>query len=553
MTEPTIEQDVEGPLRLQPVVPRPEGWRGRSVNLIAVGLVGFVVVGLILGTAFDNTVGPQRSPSAVAVGSAEPSPTPRPTRRPTPKPLPTPLPTVEINSQDLPSDRRLVYGNGLEILDLGTGALRSFGRSYEDVVWADGDTFVCVCVVRELGVNTSTAVALQFGRFDQAGKRLVERDIVTLDDIVPIPEMTEGFNVTATMDEAGETLFVVDVVRRPPVWVIELHIVDVTSGDLLDTAILDSFPVDLEEPGASANPAPRVGGAPDGVYVWGNMIAVAPDGGSVYVVAAKSEVRNDEWIGTNLEYLVPVRDGEWGEPLALPSADRQAAERWCLGRPTFADADLVVQVCSPPPTPESGQFWSVRRLTTEGESLENWPIGAVRADASAAFSLVDRERRAVYLWDAFRHLVSRVDIDTGRATEGVVEEALLPGDRGPGDRGWIGLEPGLVTSPDGTRLYALGLESGTGNASHSTGVWVFDANTLELLDHWQQRALLTSLAVSDDGRFVFAAGAAGYDADGNENHRWRASVTVYRATTGEIALLYGNIGEGQWIGFPTPN
>ena len=136
---------------------------------------------------------------------------------------------------------------------------------------------------------------------------------------------------------------------------------------------------------------------------------------------------------------------------------------------------------------------------------------------------------------------------------GVVGESALPGVRGPSNRGWIGLDLGLVMSLDGTRLYALGLEPGGSDPTRSSGIWVFDANTLELLDHWHPRALLTSLAVSNDGRFVYAVGAAGYDADGNENHRWRASVTVYRATTGEIALLYGNIGDGQWIGFPTPN
>ena len=550
MTEPTIEGDVEGPLRLQPVVARPDGWRGRSVNLIAVGLVGFVVVGLILGTAFDNNSGPATSPSAVAVASAPATPTPRPTRRPTPRPLATPLPGLEIYGSDQPTDRRLVFGNGLEILDFRTGSLRSFGRTYEDVVWRDGETYVCVCVIRDNGVNTSTAVGLEFGRFDQSGERLEQRDIVALDGIVPVPEMTEGFNVTATMDAAGTTLFVVDAVRRPPVWQVELHVVDVASGDLLDSAILDSFPVDLEEPVPSASP--RLDGSPpDGVYVWANMIAVAPEGGTAYVMVGRSDVRRGEWTGSNVEYLVPIREGETADAIEVPSDVSLGPERSCLGRPSFVDSELLVQVCGGQRV--SGQYWTVRRLTTAGESLGDWPIGAAGVDGSAVSSLIDRDRRSVYLWDAFRHLVSRVDSDTGRATEGVVEDALVPGDREQSGRGWVGVDPGLVTSGDRTRLYALGLEAGTGDAARSTGVWVFDATTLELLDHWPPRALLTSLAVSDDGRFVFAVGAAGYDADGNENSRWHASVTVYRVSTGEISLLYGDIGEGQWIGFPTAN
>lgn len=555
MTTPTEDHEVdevEIPLRLQPVVARPDGWRGRSINLIAVGLVGFVMIGLLLGTAFDNS-GPSSSASvAVAVSSGSPGQTARPTRRPTPTPkrLATPLPTLEVNGTDRPSERRLVNGNGQEILDVGSGTLRSFGRTYEDLLWPDEDEFVCVCLVRAQGVNTTTEVTLQFGRFDLAGRRLVERDLVTLEGIGAVPEMTEGFNVSATMDASGGHLFVVDVVRTPPVWIVELHIVDLDTGRLLDSAVIDTFPVDLEEPRPSASPR-LVGSVPDGRFAWVNTVAAAPDGGSVFVTVAQSEVRGEVWTSRNLEWFVPIRDGKAGDPLPMPEDARLAPDRWCIGRPMFTDAELLVQVCGPPPTSNDGSFWTVRRVTTSGELLGDLPIGAARADGSPAAPLVDRARRAVYLWDAFRHLVSRVDIDTGRAREGVVDESVLRGDRSPSGRGWIGVDPGIVFSADGTRLYALGLEAGTGNAGRPTGIWVFDADTLEVLDHWQPRALLTSLAVSADGRFVYAAGAAGYDADGHENERWPASLTVYNATTGEIAVLHGAIGEGQWLGFPS--
>jgi hypothetical protein len=48
---------------------------------------------------------------------------------------------------------------------------------------------------------------------------------------------------------------------------------------------------------------------------------------------------------------------------------------------------------------------------------------------------------------------------------------------------------------------------------------------------------------------VYASSPAGYDVNGHENPRWQASVTVYDATTGEIVVLYGAIGEGQWLIF----
>ena len=192
----------------------------------------------------------------------------------------------------------------------------------------------------------------------------------------------------------------------------------------------------------------------------------------------------------------------------------------------------------------------MRRLTADGRSLGDLPIGGPELPGGTPVTIVDRTRRAVYLWDPMRHFVSRVDIDDGRAHEGAVPESMLPGDRERSNGGVIGIDPGLVASPDGTRLFALGLTSGPGEMGASTGVWVFDADSLELLDHWAPRALLTSLAASADGRFVYAAGAAGHDAAGIPNPRWTASVTVYNAVTGSIEVLYGAIGdEGQWLSF----
>ena len=549
MTSPTEEQAHEVPLRLQPVVARPGGWRGRSVNVVAAGLVGFVALGIVLGTALDNG-GPSTSP-AVAAASVAPAPTQRPTRRPTPAPLATPLPTIEINGPELPTELRLVYGNGQQILDLGSGTLQSFGGEYEDVAWILGDEIVCVCVVRP-GGTTPREPTLRFRRFDLTGVPIFERDLVSLDGVVAAPEMSEGFNIAAAMDTAVGRLVVVDVLRRPPDWVAEIHVVDAETGELLDSVVVDTFPVALEEPQRGASPGTNggtPGGTPDGVYAWATAVAVAPDGGTAYVTVVRSDVRGEQWTNRNLEWLVPIVDDRLGRPTPVPPDDSLAPDRWCVGRPTFVDASLVVQVCASPSPSFETTKWAVRRVTTGGTSLGDVPIGALQHGGSVAAIVVDRARRAVYLWDPFRHLVSRVDVDDGRVHEGVVTESMLPGERVSSNRGWIGVDPGLMASPDGTRLYALGLAAATRDVSPSTGVWVFDAETLALLDHWEPRALLTSLAVSDDGRYVYAVGAAEHDVDGYRNPRWQASVSVYDATTGEIAVLYGAIGEGQWFSF----
>ena len=486
MTSPTEEEVHEVPLRLQPVLGRPGGWRGRSVNVVAVGLVGFVVLGIVLATALDNG-GLSTSP-AVAAASVAPPPTPRPTRRPTPAPLATPLPTLEINGPELPTEHRLVYGNGRQILDLGSGTLRPFGREYEyqDVAWTLGDEIVCVCVVRPGGTVPSEPT-LRFGRFDLTGAPIFERDLVSLDGVVAVPEMSEGFNIAAAMDTTVGRLVVVDVLRRPPTWVVELHVVDAETGELLDSIVVDTFPVEIENPRPSASPGTDGGtprGTPDGVYAWASAVALAPDGGMAFVTVVRSEVRGDQWTGRNLEWLVPIVDDRAGDPTPLPPDASLAPDRRCIGQPTFVDADLVVQVCGSQSQTFETSFWSVRRVTTGGASLGDVPIGAVQSDSPWAASVaVDRSRRAVYLWDSFRHLVSRVDVDDGRVHEGVVTESMLPGDRVSSNRAWIGVDPGLIASPDGTRLYALGLAATPRDLSPSTRIWVFDAETLALLDH----------------------------------------------------------------------
>ena len=142
-------------------------------------------------------------------------------------------------------------------------------------------------------------------------------------------------------------------------------------------------------------------------------------------------------------------------------------------------------------------------------------------------------------------------LDDGKVDTSAVSLSLLPPDRRAIDgQGYFGADPGLVLSPDGARLYAIGLGRGASQSGSSTGVWVFDVTTMELVDHWEAQALLNSIAISADGTFVYAIGNPGHDVQGNETP-WPASLTVYDAATGEIQVVYGAIGAGNWLSFPT--
>jgi hypothetical protein len=162
-------------------------------------------------------------------------------------------------------------------------------------------------------------------------------------------------------------------------------------------------------------------------------------------------------------------------------------------------------------------------------------------------------------------VLSRVDLRTGELLQSPVASAA---DDGPLDAlaglgrrlgRWIApsalakilLEPGLVASPDGTRLYAIGVTSATDPTTRgSTGIYAYDAATLAPLGHWQPTADFTSIAVSADGRFVYAAALGGVDAAG-VGSRNRASVTVFDAADGSVRLIAGELGSSDlWFAGP---
>ena len=431
MTAPFDDEDVDVPLRLEPVVAGGQGWRGRTASIVAVALVGFVAIGIVLGTASDR--GP--ADSAAAAGNS-PSSTPRcpaPSRRPTPTPPPlaTPLPTREVVGGHIPTERRLVYANGLEMLDLATGTLTSPAIPFSDVMLPlPNDQLVCACVLRG-GVTgadgTVSDPGLRFGRYDFAGEPIVERDLATFTDSAPVDQMTEGVNVVVALDAARQHLLVLVAVRRPPVWTVELLVVDAMSGEMIGQAALDSLPVDLEEPGPSASPLPG-GGPPEGVYVWTNALVTTPDDRVAYASISRSEVRGETWTNDYREWMIPVRAGMPGTARRLPPAAGLRPGSWCLGQPTFLDAELMTQVCTPAENDEPGRSYYVRRLTVAGNSLGDLAIpGRPFRDGFQPTAVVDRSHRAAFLWESGAHVLTRIGIDGGDVEIGTVPPESLPG------------------------------------------------------------------------------------------------------------------------------
>jgi DNA-binding beta-propeller fold protein YncE len=152
------------------------------------------------------------------------------------------------------------------------------------------------------------------------------------------------------------------------------------------------------------------------------------------------------------------------------------------------------------------------------------------------------------------NMLSRIDLATGDVTSATATAAIPAGDGLAGLGRQIGrwlapptaakslVEPAIVVSPDGTRIYAIGVDARSGaDAAGSRGIYVFDATSLAQVGHWPPKADLISLAISRDGRFVYAAGDSGRTAAGDTSQD-EASITVYDAADGTVRLIAGRLG-----------
>jgi hypothetical protein len=549
MSGPRDEEDLV-PLTLQRVVDRPQGWRNRSGSVVAFGLVGFIVVGLVLGSALGG--GPRQPDEAAVAPSSAAAGTPRPTNRPTPTrtPRPTPLPSLEILGGRIPTEERLVQGNGFELLDLATGTLRPVATGADGpYVPVPGGGFVCACAVLDPTLAPG-AMTVRFRRIDPDGTTVVNRRILRYDEAEAVPNMTDGWAYTAALSADGRELYVVSALRDTATWTVRLLVVDTASGKLVANDKLLTTPLSPAQPQPSGTAPPN--SSSDGNFIWLSTLAVSRDGRTVYVTVNSAEVRADVWINRTLEWMVPIEAGVPGTPLPLADADVVRDVQWCLTSGVFA-GNVVGQVCSQ--ADGSTEPLVVRRVTTEGQVLQPVPLPASSFDGRTILvSTVDRERGALLVWDAGKHVLARVDLLRGDVESVEVPDSMLPTEgraREP-SRGYLGVYPGVVLSPDGARIYALGIGRGRSEMGVSSGVWVFDGDTLEALDRFEPRAMLTSLAVSADGTFVYASSPAGFDVAGNENPDWPASVTVYDARNGEIQVLYGAVDSTSWLSFVEP-
>ncbi len=527
---------------------RRHGWLGRLSGAGALAIA--LTVGLSLAAVWIS--GPSRR-----TGIAGVSPTPggstqasgSATAGTTPGPSASTLSKLSL-SGELPSPASVLVrtGGGFAIADLTTGTLGSpldGASALSSVRRLANGTYVCLCVTTDGDVNgTPTHEVVQLRTYDAKGNALRVRPIADYTGRPdPRPAVSQDqpphVDVAVTYSPDGAFGYVGWSLRQPPTWKSGVVRVDLMSGETVQ-----EFGLADGSTGPSDAPvnilAPRLSFSVDGMTALVSRSNYAVDRASgAYSSGAD-------------HYLLAVAGRVGAKPVAF------AQGRSCPDGEADAgltDGGIAWFVC----WSNSGGLLTVRRVAADGTLLGDRQVNATGEGGSWTVA-----GTAIYFWTPVSRTVTRVDLVDGTSSSASAPAPTASAGSGSGPLGAIGrwlapsatakifLDPGIVVST-GPRpvLYALGI--GVGDAAHagSTGVFAFDPGTLAPLAHWAPTADFVSLAVSADGRFVYAAGAPGVDADGLPAP-FRASITVYDSSDGSVRLVAGELEHDDLL-FTSPH
>lgn len=518
-------------------------WLGRA-GRAATAAVALTVVAAVAAVLI------QTRPPAVPGKSGDPSSPPTPG---TSAPAFTPLPKLLLDG-DLPSPTRVVVQNDrgdFTLVDLETGVAAGnlTGAAYGSAVQerADG-TLLCLCVKTSDFVNGQpTQAEVSIDRFGRGGELTGTTAITSLSGEPDprdgaIPERPAHVTFWASFSEGGRYGFVGWSARAHPVWRSGIIVMDLAEGREVSR---------LDLPDASTGEGdtrrvvfgPSIVGAAtgDALVLARESYSWSPPGSLGENFDQEAEVFRAEFGTGAFSNLAPGDASGCGERILRAGA--AAGDRWWIACQRYSTSDVVV-----------------RRFDATGTRLGDTPVAAgfgVDGDMTAP----SPDGGSLYVWNPTGAVLTRVDLATGEKAEG----------RGPTARAeagpllalgrWLAppvmaktfLDGGVVVSPDGTRVYAAGLDpdAAADDLAGSAGIFVFDAASLESLDRWAPTADFVSIAISADGRYVYAAGMPGFDADGTRRPAMSASITVFATSDGSVRLIAGQLG-GSLMTFVRP-
>lgn len=519
----------------------------RRPRLVATLTGAALVVAIGLGVIGPGLEGRAVQPDAEPVPSVERAA------------IPTRLPALTVADAGAPVAPFPVLSGGLRWLDPAGGSMSGRSTVWGGSGWifagTDG-TALCVCYDSPWAEG-GTVERVTVVRYDAAGRetsRYVAAELTSslrswdaiLRDVAVAPDRGALSMAVAIKDSDG--------------WAVSLDTIDL---DRLPDANLTFRSFDL---GRVAIPV-------TGAILGEPTVRVSPDGRRIRVAVHYAPRRSvdPEAPWTEQVWLVDL-GGE-----AAPSV-RQLANRStdgparCDGQAWATNTKYVV-LCRR--TVGDSRLPEVRVEDVDGSVVMHQLGDAIGRDDLDW--LVDSSAGIVYRWSRFSHALARLDVRTGnvqsRSLGGSADEidAVQPAG-GPwpetsadGLAGWAQLipasslgHPRLVGSRDGSRLYAIGMRSTAGELTSgplqaSTGIWVFEAQTLALLARWPAAAMYDQIGLTPDGRFVLAAGLEGVTADGRLAD-WASSLAFHETIGGSLAQHIGDIvgPEGWPITFLVP-
>jgi hypothetical protein len=515
-----------------------QGWLTRA------GQAAMAAIALTVAAALVAIV--LTAPPDDAAKSPEPTEgsTPGATDAPKPSRLPTLLLEGELPS---PSDVLVQTERGdFAIVDLEKGSIGEAlaGARYgSDVsVLADG-SLLCLCLSTSNVVDGSpTTAEVTLHRYDAAGGSISSTPIETFvgepdprDAGRFIPARPPHVVTAMTYDAGGRYGFVGWSARAHPAWHSGIVVVDLLDGSVLSR-------LELPDGSTGAADARRVVEAPrvigstgaDGRIVARGWYEWSPAASETALFTFENDVFRVTFAGDRWSGLAPVPTASDCGDTVLHGGALPEGGLWLACQRGGAALTLL------------------RRLGSDGSLL-----GDVRVPGEPGIdgdtTALSPDGSALFAWDPAAATLSRIDLATGetRTREGA---ARLDGGPLAAFGAWLApsvaakvfLRGSVVVSADGTRVYAIGVEDGVDEreVSGSTGVFAFDSDTLEVLGIWRPTAAFVSLAVSGDGRFVYAAGLPGVDADGRVRLGQQASITVFDTRDGSPRLIAGQLAGG---------
>jgi hypothetical protein len=483
------------------------------------------------------------------------SPSPTRTPRPTPAPVASPPPALTVGDGERPGRIPIDVG-GLRFVDASTGRLTApvstIHLDTDAAFAAPGGGWWCVCFRREQ-VGQEETVDIEIRHLDRSAVETARFPIRTIHSSAtpPSQDLYTRFDVEVGPD--GRTAYLVSAARSGGRWTVALESLDLASGSSLDRVELGTLDVPTISPEEASQ----------GYEPWfgGPTLRLSPDGRRLVAGAwvERPSPTGEPVPPDPVVWLIEVGGG-------AGSIDRVAATTGAL-RDVYATCayalqwltnDSLLGACWQPGGNTAGP--PVALMTYGLDGSVSATVGYTPDQTWwTSEPILDRANRVVYYWSPMGHLLDAIDLVTGHvdrvSVDPDVASASPPTRTGPRtDPEWVTFSsdyvpwsnPQLLAEPGGGRIFGIGLVEGPesqtrGGNFGSSGIWVFDAATLRLLDRWPAAAAYGAIRLTRDGRWMLAIGQQ--DADSAGNHTtWPISITVHDARDGRMALQAGNLG-----------